>query len=147
VGNVSEIQQAKKWIYDSLIANADILAAVSTCVYADYNPRTLPERIFPYIIYNYLGGTDVDALGTARLFSEPLFQVRVVCEGHPTTSVRLVEKRIDDVLQVARYELSGDWYFTSRREQPVDRTEEDSATGRRFHNLGGIYRLWIGTST
>lgn len=144
MGNVSEIQEAKKWIYDSLAANSDITSAIGTRIYADYNPRSVPERTFPYILFNFIAGIDVDALGTARLLSQPLFQVRLVTEGYPTSSDRLVEKRIDDVLQVASYDASGDWYFSARREQPVDRTEIDVDTGKHYHNIGGLYRLYIG---
>jgi hypothetical protein len=144
VGDVTELQQAKAWIYAALFANADIQAAVDSRIYADYVPVPPTSRTYPYILFNFMGGTDVDALGTSRLFSEPLFQVRVVCEGRPTPAVRLVEKRIDDVLQVAVYQQSGDFYFSSRREQPIDRPELDSATNKQYSNLGGLYRLWIG---
>ena len=147
MGNVSEIQQAKAWLYDVLHDNTDIEALVGTRIYADYAPDPPSERTYPYILFNYMGGVDIDGLGTARIFAEPLFQVRAVFEGRPDTNARLLEKRIDDVLQVAEYQLSGDWYFTSRREQPIDRPETDLQTGTRYHNLGGIYRLWIGTST
>lgn len=150
MGNVTEIQQAKKWIYDSLLANSDILAAVSTRIYDTRVPEPPASRVFPYIVFDYLGGTDVDALGTSRLFARPLFQIRVVADvtdAPISTTVRTVDKRIDDVLQVAVYVASGDYYFTARREQPVDRSETDTTTGRRYHNLGGLYRLWIGRST
>lgn len=153
MATVSEIQQAKQWIYDVLHGDAQIAAAVGVEIYADYNPKKVADRGPRYIIFNYLGGVDVDALGTARLLSEPLFQVRLVTNHHdepggnrPNTTDRLVEKRIDDVLQAAVYQQSGDYYFSARREQPVDRAELDTATGKRYHNLGGLYRLWIGAT-
>jgi hypothetical protein len=144
VGDVSEIQQAKKWIYDSLHANSDIAAAVSTRIYDSYVPDPPASRVFPYVLFNFMGGIDVDALGTNRLLSQPLFQVRVVCEGRPDATVRKIDKRIDDVLQFAVYQLSGDYYFSARREQPIDRPEFDAATGKHYGNCGGLYRLYIG---
>lgn len=144
MGNVSEIQQAKTWIYGALHGNADIAAAVGTRIYDSYVPEPPASRTFPYIVFDFLGGLDVDALGTARLASRPLFQVRVVVEGRPSTTAKLVDKRIDDVLQVASYQPSGDFYFTARREQPVDRHEYDAGTGKHYSNLGGLYRLFIG---
>lgn len=146
MGDVSEIQQAKAWIYTALHNNADIAAAVGTRIYDSYVPGTPASRVFPYIVFNFMGGNDVDALGTSRLLSQPLFQVRVVCEGRPTATVRKVDKRISDVLGVAVYQLSGDWYFTARREQPIDRPELDTATGKQYHNLGGLFRLYIGST-
>jgi len=144
VGDIDEVEQAKKWIYDSLSGNAEITAVVSTRIYSDYCPDPPASRVFPYVLYEYLGGNDVDGLGTSRILSEPLFQVRVVTEGRPTTATRRAAKRITDVLGVAVYQLSGDWYFTARREQPVNRPETDTATGKKYHNLGGLFRLYIG---
>ena len=144
MGDISEIQQAKAWLYSSLHGNADIAAAVSTRIYDAYIPEPPANRIYPYVLYNFLGGTDVDALGTSRLLAQPLFQVRVVCEGRPTALIRKIDKRIDDVLQNAVYQLSGDYYFSARREQSVDRAELDAATGKYYANLGGLYRLYIG---
>ena len=140
MGDVSEIQQAKKWIRAVLIANADITAVVGTRVYADRSPSPL---VFPYIIYNFMGGTDVQGLGTARLLSRPLFQVRVVGEGSPDTNARKVDKRIDDVLRVAVVQPSGEFFFSARREQPIDRPEINPATNKQFFNLGGLFRLWV----
>ena len=146
MGDVSEIQQAKVWLYEALHDNSDIESIVGTRIYADYAPNVPSARAYPYILFNYMGGNDVDGLGTARIFSEPLFQVRAVFEGRPDDDARLLDKRIDDVLQVAAYQQSGDYYFTSRRESPVDRLETDPSTGKRYFNLGGMYRLWIGAT-
>jgi hypothetical protein len=146
MGDVSELQQAKAWIYAKLSANSDIAAAVGTRIYSDYAPATPAARTYPYIVYNFMGGVDIDALGTSRLLSEPLFQVRVVTDGRPNAVARKVDKRISDVLGVAVYQLSGDWYFTARREQPIDRPELDQATGKQYHNLGGLFRLYIGAT-
>ena len=140
----TEIQQAKKWLYDSLHGDSDIAAAVATRIYDSYVPEPPANRTYSYILFNFMGGTDIDGLGTIRLASQPLFQVRLVTNGRPNASDRLVEKRIDDVLQNAVYEPSGDYYFTARREQPIDRAELDDATGKNYHNLGGLYRLFIG---
>lgn len=144
MGNVSEIQQAKKWLYDALHGNSDIAAAVSTRIYDGYVPEPPASRVFPYILFDFISGIDVDALGVSRLATKPLFQVRVVGEGRPTTTTRLVDKRIDDVLGVATYQASGDFYFTAWREQPVDRHEFEPSTGKHYHNLGGLFRLFIG---
>ena len=139
MGNVSEIQEAKNWIYDKLVANADIASVVSTRIYADNYPGT---RVFPYILYNWQGGGDLRGVGKKRLASEPLFQIRVVTIGAPDTNAKLVDKRLDDVLEASANDLSGDYYFTASREGFVDRPEYDSAN-TRYHNLGGIYRIWI----
>jgi hypothetical protein len=147
VGNVSEIQEAKNWIYDKLAANSDITSVVSTRIYADTYPGAFSTRTFPYILYNLMAATDIDGLGTVRVITSALFQVRAVDEpgrsGFSWDNFKLVDKRIDDVLQVQVTQLSGDFYFSSRREGAIDRAEY-AADNTRFHNLGGLYRVWIG---
>lgn len=142
--DVTEVQAAKKWLYDSLHGDTTIATAVSARIYDSYVPEPPANRVYSYIVYNFMAGTDVDGLGTNRIFARPLFQVRLVTNGRPTTSDRLVEKRIDIVLQNAVHQPSGDYYFSARREQPIDRAELDTATGKQYGNIGGLYRLWIG---
>lgn len=144
MGDIDEIEQAKKWIYDSLVGNSEITAQVSTRIYSDYVPEPPANRVYPYLLYEFLAGPDVQGLGTARLATNALFQIRVVTDGRPTTATRKVAKRIDDVLRIAVYQPSGEFFFTATREQPVNRAETDAATGKRYHNLGGLFRLFIG---
>lgn len=142
--DITEIQQAKAWLYSSLHGDSYIASQVSTRIYDSYIPESPANRTYPYILYNFLGGTDVDGLGTNRLLSQPLFQVRVVDEGRPDAVTRKLDKLIDLVLQNAVYQPSGDYYFSARREQPIDRPELDATTGKYYTNIGGLYRLFIG---
>ena len=142
--DVSEIQQAKKWIYDSLVANSDIAAAVGTRVYDSYVPEPPANRTFPYCLFDLLAAPARQGLGHNRLQTVGKFQIRVVIEGRPNAVARKIGKRIDDVFQNAGNVLSGDYYFSSIQDQEVDRSEFDSATGKHYHNLGGIYDVFIG---
>ena len=142
MGDISEIQAAKKWIYDSLAANADVTGVVSTRIFASVADATI-SAVYPHIVYSFIAGTDVDGLGTNRILSLPLFQVVVNTDRSPTAAIRKVDKRITDILGVAVYQLSGDWYFSARREQPIDRVFTDSAS-KNFFSLGGLFRLYIG---
>lgn len=142
MANVSEVQQAKKWIYDSLVANTDITGVVSTRIFAGV-ADSFQAPGFPYVLYQFIAGTDVDGLGTTRMLSKPLFQVIAVDSKSPDSNLRKVDKAIDNILQVAVYQLSGDFYFSARREQPVDRVFTDAA-GRSYYSIGGLYRLYIG---
>lgn len=142
MGNVSEIQQAKKWIYDSLVANSDITGVVSTRIFSGVGD-SFQSPGWPYVLYTFLGGTDRDGLGVNRILSFPLFQVIAVDNKSPDTNLRKVDKRIDDVLGVAVHQLSGDYYFSARREQPIDRVFTDP-TGKNFYSIGGLFRLYVG---
>jgi hypothetical protein len=145
MADVSEIQQAKKWIYDSLVASSDITGVVSTRIFAGV-ANSFVSPGWPFILYTFLASTDVDGLGTNRIFSKPLFQIIVVSDKSPDANVRKVDKRIDDILGVAVTQLSGDYYFTARREQSVDRVFTDP-TGKNYYSLGGLFRLYIGRTT
>lgn len=142
MGDISEVQEAKNWIHDVLAANSDIAAAVSTRIFADTYPGSASDRTYPYVLYNLMAASDIHALGTAREAVTALFQVRTVIKGAPDTTAKRVDKRLDDVLQNAVHLLSGDYYFTARREGTIDRPEYDDAN-QRFHNLGGLFRVWI----
>lgn len=144
--DVTEIQQAKAWLYSVLHGNSYIASQVATRIYDSYVPEPPANRVYPYVLFNFMGGTDVDGLGTNRLQSQPLFQVRVVNEGRPTAVTRRLDKEIDLALQNAVYQPSGDYYFSARREQPIDRSELDAASGKYYANIGGLYRLFIGRS-
>lgn len=143
MGDVSEIQQAKKWIYDSLLANTDIAAAVSTRIYDSYVPEPPADRTFPYCLFDVLDATSVRGLGHYRSQINAKFQIRVVIEGRPNATARKVGKRIDDIFQSAESVLSGDYYFSSVQDKEVNRPEQDTSTGKHYHNLGGIYDVYI----
>ena len=140
MANVTAIQQAKKWIYDSLVADTDLTAIVSTRVYAD---RVPPAPTFPYVLYNLMSGFDIQGVGTTRESTSALFQIRVVTLGAPDTNARKADYRIDQVFKSQRNVLSGDFYFTSWRSDTIDRAEYDQLANKQYHNLGGLYRVWI----
>lgn len=142
MANVSEVQQAKKWIYDSLLADSENNAIVAGRIYADRVPQGLTV-IFPYELYNVMAGSDIQAVGTVREASSVLFQIRVVSQGAPDTNARKADYRIDQVLGQAKNQTSGDFLFTSWRTDPIDRAEFDQLQNKSYHNLGGLYRLWI----
>lgn len=144
MGDISEIQQAKKWIYDSLLADSYIASQVGTRIKDSYMPEPPADRTYPYILYDLLAAPARQGLGHNRLQTVGKFQIRVVIEGRPDSAARKIGKRIDDLFQNAGSVLSGDYYFSSIQDQEVDRSEFDSATGKHYRNLGGIYDVYIG---
>lgn len=140
MADVTAIQEAKNWIFDSLSADSALVAIVSTRIYADRVPAS---PTFPYVLFNTMAGSDIQAVGTVREATSALFQVRVVTFGSPDANARKADYRIDQVLGYAKNVLSGDFYFTSWRTDTVDRPEYDQLQQRQYHNLGGLYRVWI----
>jgi len=140
MADVTAIQQAKKWIYDSLAADTALVAILSTRIYAD---RVPPAPAFPYVLYNLMAGTDIQGVGTQREASSAIFQIRVVTYGAPDTNARKADYRIDQVFSAAKNVLSGDFRYTSWRSDTIDRAEYDQLANKQYHNLGGLYRVWI----
>ena len=139
----SAVQEAKRWAFDLLNANAALIAIVPR-IYVDQVQRESNGLgKFPYILGNFMGGVDVPGLGTNRVQTRADFQWRIVCEGPPTDDIRTAETLMDDSLQTAVAQLSNGWYFSCRRVTPIDRPEYDNVKTKRYSNLGGIYRLWI----
>lgn len=143
MGDISEIQQAKKWIYDSLHADTYIESQVGTRIYPDYVPEPPTDRTFPYCLFDVLDASSVRGVGHYRSQINAKFQVRVVIEGRPDAAARKMGKRIDDIFQNAGNVLSGDYYFSSVQDKEVNRPEQDTSTGKHYYNLGGIYDVYI----
>ncbi len=135
----AEITEAKNWIYDALYADLTLRAIIADRIYQDVAPQ---GSALPRIIYNYMGGGDVNALGTARLMTTPLFQIRIVTQGFPSAAAKTADGLMDAVLQNMRVTTSGQYVISAQRETPVDRVEYD-ANNTRFSNIGGLYRLYI----
>lgn len=137
---MNEIGRAQKWIYGKLAADTDIAGVLGARIYADQAPK---EAAAPYIVFGLQGGYDTRGLGTVRIQTNPVFQIKVICAGSPTAAVRLVADRIDVLFQEAVTEKSESYVFSSRREQPLHYVESDPGSASRYTHTGGLYRLVI----
>ena len=135
-----EIGRAQKWIYDKLSGDTDVAEAIGTRIYADQAPEDAAD---PYIVFSLQGGFDTRGVGTVRVQTNPVFQIKVVCAGAPTDTVRLLADRIDELFQEAVTEPSEDLVFSSRREQPIHYVESQPDSASRWTHTGGLYRLVI----
>lgn len=141
----TEVEQAKIWMSNLLKVDPQLSPIFGgggdlARVYAD---QAIRELGFPYILITFMSGGDKNALGTKREATYANFQVRIVTEGSPTTTDRVAEKRMDDVLQNTVNAISGGYKFSARRMSPINRPEYDANKQVRYQNIGGIYRVWI----
>lgn len=137
---MNEIGRAQKWIYDKLSVDPDIVGAVALRIYANQAPEGAP---FPLILFTYQGGFDTRGNGTCRIQTNPVFQIKVVCEGSPDDAARLVADRIDALFQEAVTEISESYVFSSRRDQPIQYAEPVPDSAQILTHVGGLYRLVI----
>ena len=137
---MNEIGRAQKWIYDKLVADPDVEDVIGTRVYANQAPEGVD---FPLILFSFQGGFDTRGNGTCRIQTNPVFQIKVICESAPDDDVLLVADRIDELFQEAVTEISEEYVFSSRREQPVQFAEPKPGSAEIYTHVGGLYRLVI----
>lgn len=137
---MNEIGRAQKWIYGKLSVDPDVLGAVALRIYANQAPEGVQ---FPLILFTYQGGFDTRGNGTCRIQTNPLFQIKVICEGAPDGAARLVADRVDTLFQEAVTEISEEYVFSSRREQPIQYAESVPDSAQILTHVGGLYRLVI----
>lgn len=136
-----EVNEAFKVTYQLLHADAPLVALVGDRIYDSSAPSSAIDAGL-YIVGDFFGGSDVQGLGDVRLATNPLFLWRVIRKGQLNAGMRTATDRVDEVLQVVSYELSGGYVFTVRRERPHRRTFHDSANNQ-FTESGGYYRYYI----
>jgi hypothetical protein len=135
-----EVFSAQAWIYSALTGDAALAAVVSDRVYHAQAPE---GATFPFVIFAMLSAVDVQGVGTARIQSNPLFQVKVVTQGAPDADGRTAVDRIDAVIGQAVRQVQGGHTISARREGVISYVEPQPAAGVLFHHNGGLYRLYI----
>jgi hypothetical protein len=137
---MNELSRANKWLYSKLAADAMISSIVGTRIYARKAP---PNAAYPFIVFNYQAGTDSQGMGTARVLTRSLYQVKVICKNSPDENVYTVADRIDELIGQGVHELQGDMRISSRREEPLELLEDTPNSAQFYYHLGGLYRLHI----
>lgn len=144
-GPRSEIREALRWAARRLGAVTALTAIIpASRIYIDEVKRGPDGNpTFPYILGNFMGGNDVQGLGTARQQTQGDFQWRVVTEGPPDDAANQASVYMDQSLQSAAEQVLNGFKFSSRRVAPIDRPEWDRLKNKSYRNTGGIYRIWI----
>lgn len=132
---MSEILTADNWIYDTLVADATIVAGVSTRVYGHVAPI---DSVFPYIVFKPAETSiDLMVVNAKRVWSDGLWLVIVVGKTQTFSTLQTVADRIDTLLHRA----SGAGVQTSVRERPFSMVE--IVDGVQYRHLGGVYRIQV----
>lgn len=102
-----------------------------------------PEGVtMPFVVVQLLSaGNDIITNNGNRVWSDPLYLVKVVTTGSSTVAIEPIVNQIDAALHVSRGSISGGVVLDCVRVRPHDQPEVDS--GKFYSNLGGEYRLII----
>lgn len=136
----NELTKARKWIYETLVNDAATTAIVGQRVYPN---KARAGTAYPLIVFSHQGGPDTQGVCTVRIQANPIFQIKVICDGDPDQSARDVADRIDELFQTAVTQILDEYVFSSRRIQPIDYPEPKSNGGGHYTHLGGLFRLVI----
>lgn len=141
----SEVYRIESWVSSRLVGDAGpggLNTLVGGRIFAYLAPQTwnnLPIT-YPLVIYNHQSGRDVQALGTKRVMTRPLYQVKVISKGAPNDAARAAADRIDVLMTVAASIKEG-YVFTGRRESPIAYQEPGVTPDVNFRHVGGLYRV------
>lgn len=143
---MNELPAIENWLHDKLATDAEIASVVGESVYK----YALPQKPrYPCVVYALASDFDFQGLGTVRILTRPLYLVKVVSRGTPTTLVNLCADRVDEIVGKAVREIltstAGDQFaLSARREAAVQFVERDPALeGSLYFHLGGLYRLEV----
>jgi hypothetical protein len=133
---MNEILIVYHWIYSVLSGDTTITNVVGTRIYDSVSPNV----IYPYIIYNWQGGTDVTEISAIRIMMNGLFQVKVVDKNTSFNTISPVATRIDQLLHRASTTTVNGIILCSKREFPLSLVEINNDI--QYRHLGGIYRIY-----
>jgi len=135
---VIETARAHEWLYGVLSNDATLNSYVSGRVYRRLAPQ---GATMPYVVFQFQGGHDVQAVGPYRVMSQLVCVVKAVGLATTYTTLKTIADRVDSLLQAASGTTTDGRVLSCVREIPIDYEETDA--GVRYQHLGGQYRLYV----
>lgn len=132
-----EIARAMEFIHDTLAIDTTLTGLVGDRIYDGVAPE---GTTFPYVVYNFQGGSDAVAVGAARVLNNSLFQVKAVAMAQSYIGPAEIADRIDVLLQAATGTAVDGLILGTNREQPIMYTEVVDKT--QYRHVGGLYRMF-----
>jgi hypothetical protein len=127
-----------------LLARSGVTAIVGTGtsarIYAEDQVPQLPT--FPYLLLEYLSGSDMQGAGTHRIATDIFMRVTAVNRGPVDSTTRTLAYEADVALQSTARQESGGYYFSARRFRPFRRPLLDAANNE-YGRTGGEYRYMV----
>lgn len=137
-----ELGVTDNWAHDALAAKTNLNTLVGGRIWSRIAKQNAPP---PYCLYGFQSGQDVQGLGIVRLLTRPLYFVKLVFMGHPTSTIDAALNELDDAMAKVSVAVSGGYVISARRMTMVDYEERDPNNVPIFHR-GGLYRLEVSPS-
>lgn len=133
-----ELNIAERFIFSKLRNDATLVAMSSLT--RIFNPVAPQGSLFPYIIFAYQGGSDTMVLNGIRVFSQVLYQVKVVDKNTSFSVADPIFARIDEVLHKSFGSVLEGYVLGAIREGQISYPEVIQDV--TYLHRGGIYRLF-----
>lgn len=137
-----ELGVVDNWAHDVLAAKTNLNALVSGRI---WRRAAKPGAAFPYCLFGFQAGQDVQGLGLVRLLTRPLYFAKLVFQGSATSMIDTALNELDDAMGKVSVDVSGGYVISARRISILDYEERDASNNPIFHR-GGLYRLEVSES-
>ena len=135
-----ELSRGRDWIIATLTASSAFTTNAPGGVHSGLAPTGTPT---PYCVVTVQsGGVDVAGVAGIRLFTTPLYQVRVFGPATQYAAIVAAADAADAVLQRA-HGTTADGTIMSCIRQSGLAIDEIVGTGVQWSSLGGLYRLQV----
>lgn len=136
---MSETARARAWIFTTLTNDPTVAGLIGNRAYHGVAPA---QAQYPFVVFQMLSaGNDLMTVGTARIWSAPLFIVKAVCKGSSTRPIEAIVNRIDQLLHAGSGAVTNGVIVECVRERPFDLPTNEN--GVVFQQLGGEYRVRV----
>lgn len=131
---------AERFLFGTLTGDATIAAIVSARIYGYIAP---PAAAHPYILYTQrAAGDDLTALGAIRIYSQFVYDVRVVDKTESYIALEAGSAAITAALHKASGSNVSGAIVGCVKESPFSMPELDR-DGSQLRHLGGTFRLYV----
>ncbi|SRR6266702_2131367 len=135
---VHEVALGLDFLNTTLSNDASLTSLAPGGVFRAYAP---PSTLAPYIIIALQSGTDIITMNAFRLFSNALYQVKVIGPSSETDTLVQAASEIDSLLGLTSGTVTNGHILYCYRESPLQ--VDELVNGVQWSNIGGTYRLAI----
>lgn len=136
-----ETTRVDEWLLTTLAASASLTALVSTRIYGYVAPQNTTGNM---VVYNWMGGSDLVAVGGYRALVNGLWQVKAITRSDSFAQAKAIMDLVDSLIHRKTGSTSDSLVLSCVRESPVQYVEVTN--GIQYRHLGGLYRILIESS-
>lgn len=134
----SEVARIESWISSTLRNDSALNTAVGGRIFSYLAPQ---GATYPFVVYSFHAGRDVQGLGTSRIITRPLYLIKVITKGSSTDNSRTAADRIDELIGKAVSQVKDGYVFSARRVESISFQEEGETADVQYRHVGGLFRI------